>query len=268
MTETTLDTSAAPGPADDGAVPAPEDLAALVDVLLAEAGPGADRAELTEAARAAFAAERPRPLADAWWLAVPGEGYLAAFEALGLHDRVPVTVRGGEAAQGDDTKRVDGAAVHRVFVTPEYAGWRLVFAESPLGSCAWWPTTVVETLSAACGRAQLFYEDPHADAMIWIVAEGGSVVRSYWRASEPEWEGEPLPWEEVLTVDDFEDEEEYEDAYPEPNASEAQSIHLAARHLSVAPGEIGPDTPVRGHGWLALTRAGAGHQGFGAPIRL
>ncbi|GLW56027.1 hypothetical protein [Kitasatospora phosalacinea] len=251
-----------------GAVPAPEDLAALVDVLLAEAGPGADRAELAGAARAAFGAERPRPLAGAWWLAVPGEGYLAAFEVLGLHDRVPVTVRGGEAAQVDDTKRVDGEVVHRVFVTPEYAGWRLVFAESPIGSCAWWPTTVAESLSAACGRAQVFYEDPHADAVIWVAAEGGAVVRSYWRASEPEWEGGPLPWEEVLTVDDFEDEDEFADVYQEPNASEAQSVRVAARHLSVDPGGIGPDTPVRGHGWLALTRAGAGHRGFGAPLEL
>ncbi|BAJ26125.1 MULTISPECIES: hypothetical protein [Kitasatospora] len=239
-----------------------------MDVLPAGAGPGADRAELTAAARAAFAAERPRPLAAAWWPAVPGESYLAAFDALGLHDRIPVTVRGGEAAQVDDTRYEGGEAVHRVFVTPEYAGWRLVHAESPIGRCAWWPSTVAEALSAACGRAQLFYQDPFADSVFWLAAERGAVVRSYWRDGEPEWEGEPMPWEEVLTVADFADEAEYEDAYPEPNASEARDVPAAARGLSVDPSLLGPDTPVRGHGWLAVTRAGAGHLGFASLVVL
>ncbi|MEU6232904.1 hypothetical protein [Kitasatospora sp. NPDC047058] len=254
-------------------LPAPDDLAALVDVLLAAdtadtadtAGTG--RAAVSDTARAAFAAERPGPLPDHWWLAVPGETYEAAFEVLGLHDRIPVTVRYGLAAQVHDDKYTP-EEVHRVFVTPEYAGWRLIYAESPLREATWWPHDVIERLSAACGRAQVYFQDPLADAMIWAAAEDGTVVRGYWRNSEPEWTGEPLPWEERLTVEDFEDEEEFEDAYPEPNASEEQSFGTAAARLSLHPAMITAETPVRGHGWLALTVAGAGHGGFGGTPQL
>ncbi|MFD0277920.1 hypothetical protein ACFVHB_28985 [Kitasatospora sp. NPDC127111] len=248
-------------------LPAPDDLAALVDVLLADDTTGADRAAVAEAARAAFGAERPGPLPDHWWLAVPGETYEAAFEVLGLHDRIPVTVRYGLAAQGHDDKYAP-EEVYRVFVTPEYAGWRLIYAESPLRESVWWPHEVIERLSAACGRAQVYFQDPLADAMIWAAAEHGAVVRGYWRSGEPEWTGEPLPWEERLTIDDFEDEEEFADTYREPNASEEQGIGTAAARLSVHPAMITAETPVRGHGWLALTAPGAGHGGFGGTPRL
>ncbi|WP_406196951.1 hypothetical protein OH807_10910 [Kitasatospora sp. NBC_01560] len=255
--------------------PDPEALATLVDVLLAEPAPapadtaadGPDRAALAEAARLAFAAERPGPLPDHWWLAVPGATYEAAFEVLGLHDRIPVTVRYGLAAQEEDEKHTP-EEVHRVFVTPEYAGWRLIYAESPLRETTWWPHEVVERLSAACGSAQVYFQDPHADSVIWAVAEHGALVRGYWRYGEPEWTGEPLPWEEVLTAADFAEPEDYEDAYAEPNTSEVQSIGAAASRLSLDPGAVSAGTPVRGHGWLALTVAGAGHGGFGPTPQL
>ncbi|WP_405365906.1 hypothetical protein [Kitasatospora sp. NBC_00039] len=247
-------------------LPAPEALAALVDVLLAEDTTGADRAALEETARRAFADERPGALPDHWWLAVPGETYEAAFEVLGLHDRIPVTVHYGLTSQTSDEKYTP-EAVHRVFVTPEYAGWRLIYAETPLRETTWWPHEVIERLSAACGKAQAYYQDPFADSVIWATAEHGTVVRGYWRYSAPEWTGDPLPWEEVLTAADFE-EEDYEDAYPEPNASETQSIGAAAVHLSLDPAAITPGTPARGHGWLALTAPGAGHGGFGEAPQL
>ncbi|WP_327675998.1 hypothetical protein [Kitasatospora sp. NBC_00458] len=242
-------------------VPAPEALAALVDVLAARAGAdhggsGPDAAALTETARRAFAAERPGPLPDHWWLAVPGETYEAAFEALGLHDRIPVTVRYGLAAQEDDGKD-DPEEVHRVFVTPEYAGWRLIYAESPLRETTWWPHEVVERLSAACGRAQVFFQDPFADSVIWAAAEHGTLVRGYWRGEDQEWTGERLPWE---PVEDDPDEDDFDGG--EPNASLVDSIGAAAAGLSVDPAAITAGTPVRGHGWLALTAPGAGHGGF------
>ncbi|MFD5083826.1 hypothetical protein ACFWOG_14440 [Kitasatospora sp. NPDC058406] len=255
------------------AVPAPEALAALVDVLAARAASGADATGLAETARRAFAAERPGPLPDHWWLAVPGETYEEAFTVLGLHDRIPVTVRYGLAAQEDDEKADDEKdtpePVHRVFVTPEYAGWRLIYAESPLRETTWWPHDVVERLSAACGKAQVFYQDPFADSVIWAAAEHGALVRGYWRADDPEWTGEPFPWEslpgaagsEGETADDDDDDDD-----AEPNASRVTSISAAAAGLSVDPAAITAETPVRGHGWLALTAPGAGHDGFeGAP---
>ncbi|MER7704527.1 hypothetical protein ABTX81_16755 [Kitasatospora sp. NPDC097605] len=240
------------------AVPAPEAITALLAVL----GAGASARGVDEhAVRRAFEAERPGPLPDHWWLAVPGEAYEEAFAALGLHDRIPVTVRYGLAAQGDDEKYAPGP-VHRVFVTPEYAGWRLIYAESPLRETTWWPHEVVERLSAVCGRAQVFFQDPFADSVIWAAAEHGTLVRGYWRYGEPEWTGEPLPWEPLPTAEDLDEDDEVE-----PHASLVESIGAAAAGLSVNPAAITADTPVRGHGWLALTAPGAGHDGFGgAPV--
>ncbi|WP_354644334.1 hypothetical protein [Kitasatospora camelliae] len=42
---------------------------------------------------------------------------------------------------------------------------------------------------------------------------------------------------------DFEDEEDYHDAYPEANGSEMQDINAAAHHLSLDPATITADTP-------------------------
>ncbi|WP_344327159.1 hypothetical protein [Kitasatospora putterlickiae] len=239
------------------AVPAPEEIAALLAVL--DAGAPA-RGVDEPVVRRAFEAERPGPLPDHWWLAVPGGTYEEAFAALGLHDRIPVTVRYGLAAQTDDEKFTPGP-VHRVFVTPEYAGWRLIYAESPLRETTWWPHEVIERLSAVCGRAQVFFQDPFADSVIWAAAEDGVLVRGYWRYGEPEWTGEPLPWEPLPSAEDADENG------LELNASLVESIGAAAAGLSVDPAAITVDTPVRGHGWLALTASGAGHDGFGdAPV--
>ncbi|KQV14843.1 hypothetical protein ASE03_30125 [Kitasatospora sp. Root187] len=193
---------------------------------------------------------------------MPGETYEAAFEVLGLHDRIPVTVSYGHDLQTEDTKYTPDP-VYRVFVTPEYAGWRLIYANSPLGSTSWWPHQVIERLSKVCGRAQVFYQDPFADSVIWAAAEDGEVVRGYWRDDEPEWTGTPLPWEVVLTAADFgDDEDEYEAYCEDPGRSQTTGINTAAANLSVDPAAITTDTPVRGHGWLALTAAGAGYDGF------
>ncbi|MGW4893231.1 hypothetical protein ACWEQL_13345 [Kitasatospora sp. NPDC004240] len=245
----------------NSAIPTDADLAKLVDVLLADEDEGRDRAGLEAFARERFAAEVPGELPDHWWIAVPGETYEAAFEVLGLHDRIPVTVRYGHDSQPNDDKFTP-EPVYRVFITPEYAGWRLIYANSPLGQNQWWYFDVAERLSKACGRAQAYYQDPFADGMIWAAAEDGVLVRSYARSGEPEWTGEPLPWEEVLTVDDFDDQEHYEDHYLEPNQSECADVNTAAAHLSLDPSMITADTPVRGHAWLALTVAGAGFDGF------
>ncbi|MFF4739902.1 hypothetical protein ACFY2W_29060 [Streptomyces sp. NPDC001262] len=39
-------------------------------------------------------------------------------------------------------------------------------------------------------------------------------------------------------------------------------------YLSVDPDEVGPDTEVRGHGWLALTAPGVGHGAFPGTLRI
>ncbi|MFI6446659.1 hypothetical protein [Kitasatospora sp. NPDC050543] len=244
-----------------------------LEALLAAGGLDAlearDRAAVQRLVRIRSAQEVP-DLGDHWWLAVPGETYEKAFDVLGLHDRVPVTVALGDECQRDDEKFVPGPGdrsvrVHRVFVTPEYAGWRLIYADTPLRETLWDLHGTIERLSAACGQAQVFYQDPHADAMMWAVAEQGAVRRGYWRYSEPPWTGEPLPWEVELMDDEDEDhdDEDYDDEDGGSGARGVQSVNQAAASLSIDPSGIDAATPVRGHGWLALTAPGAGHGGFG-----
>ncbi|MFE2097913.1 hypothetical protein [Streptomyces sp. NPDC059468] len=45
----------------------------------------------------------------------------------------------------------------------------------------------------------------------------------------------------------------------------AQSV---CGRLSLDPAEVGPDTQVRGHGWLVLTEPDAGHGEFPGILRL
>jgi hypothetical protein len=202
-----------------------------------------------------------------WWLAVPGASYEGLFEVLGLHDRRPITITGGREASegGNDTVGLtdhDGTTrtVGRAFITPELDGWRLVYGPLRLLLGKPW-FDMIETVgrvSARCGRAHFFFLDEAGGSDVWVVAEEGRVIRQYTAYGDPEWEGDPLPWE-TLAVDDPEYDPAYDD-YP-PNAGTA-GAETACGHLSVDPRKVGPDTRVRGHGWLALTEPDAGHGVF------
>ncbi|WP_405014566.1 hypothetical protein [Kitasatospora sp. NBC_01539] len=247
--------------------------------LAAVGGAGAlsdrDRALVERLIRVKLTAERPRPLPDHWWIAVPGDRYEGVFEALGLHDRVPVTLELGLSVRRHDTHYPDlpdgsHGAVHRVFVTPELAGWRLVYAETPIAEMQWWPHDTIARISAVCGQAQFFHRDAHGDSTIWAVAVDGRVRRGYWSDATPEWTGAPLPWEEP--ADDSDLGELDDDAYAEepldPNRAATVGITTAARQLSVDPASVSADTPMRGHGWLAVTAAGVGHGPFAGALRI
>ncbi|MET9730565.1 hypothetical protein ABZZ79_07865 [Streptomyces sp. NPDC006458] len=99
---------------------------------------------------------------------------------------------------------------------------------------------------------------------MWFVAENGRVIRRYAAESDPEWEGDPLPWE-TLAVDDPEFDPEYDEAPANAGTTGARS---ACAYLSVDPGEVGPDTVTRGHGWLAVTAPGVGHGAFPGTLRV
>ncbi|MGW0396094.1 hypothetical protein ACWDYJ_35590 [Streptomyces sp. NPDC003042] len=69
----------------------------------------------------------PSSTLSGWRMAVPGASYGGVFEALGLHDRRPVTVAAGiQAAESREIRLPgpDGAGrtVGRAFVTPELNG--------------------------------------------------------------------------------------------------------------------------------------------------
>ncbi|WP_051808939.1 hypothetical protein [Streptomyces sp. NRRL S-378] len=150
--------------------------------------------------------ETPRPpgtALSAWGMAVPGATYEGVFPALGLHDARPVTTAGGlHASEGQEIGVVGPAGeetvVGRVFVTPELDGWRLVFGSSDrlIGDDPWdGMTDVVERVSSHCGHAQLFFLDDAGGSDVWFVAENGRVIRRFAADGDPEWEGDPLPWE-------------------------------------------------------------------------
>ncbi|MFC0602874.1 hypothetical protein [Streptomyces palmae] len=243
-------------------------MAALVAGGGADALDDRDRAAIERLIQVKIPHEVPRlpsSTLSGWWMAVPGASYEGVFEALDLHDRRPVTVTAGVQAaesQGIRAAGRDGAdqMVGRAFVTPELDGWRLVFGPFDLLVGALWENMVetVERVSAHCGQAQFFFLDDAGGSDVWMVAENGRVIRQYAAESDPEWEGDPLPWE-TLQVDDPDFDPEYDEAPPNAGTTGARS---ACRYLSVDPGEVGPDTGVRGHGWLALTAPGVGHGAF------
>ncbi|TXS04259.1 hypothetical protein EAO73_16495 [Streptomyces sp. col6] len=185
---------------------------------------------------------------SAWWLAVPGATYEGVFAALGLHDPRPVTVEAGVAAamceeirspSPEDPER----GISRAFVTPELDGWRLVFGQfQQLVGYDDWNDMIetVERVSAACGRAQLFFVDDAGGADIWFAAEDGLMMQQY--AAEG----------------GLEEEEDDED----PDAVTG-GVREACGDLSVDLDLVGVlETVVRGHGWLAVTAPDMGHGQF------
>ncbi|MFC5144608.1 hypothetical protein [Streptomyces aureoversilis] len=198
----------------------------------------------------------PFYLPTSWWYVVPGENYEGLFAALDLHDRVPVTFREGlDVADLPAWPDADP-----VFVTPEIDGWRLIFGN--LDSVIGWDWDdmmgAVERLSARCGQAQMFFEDIAGGADIWVVAEAGRIRRRYARESNPEWVGEPLPWE-TLAVDDEDFDPEFDEAESNEGTADAMT---ACEYLSVHPSPVDADTEIRGHGWLAMSAPNVGHKGL------
>ncbi|MFD5426985.1 hypothetical protein [Streptomyces sp. NPDC127084] len=206
--------------------------------------------------------EEPSPLdTGGWWFAVPGERYEGLFTALDLHDRFPVTL--GEGVEAEWLPHRRGALP--VFVTPELDGWRLAMGNlADVVGVDWddW-MSAVERLSAECGEAQMFFEDEADGSNVWVVAEQGRVRRRYGREDDPEWVGEPLPWEE-LRVHDEDFDPEYDEAGPEDGTADAAT---ACAQLSVDPTRIGAGTRIGGHGWLALSAPGVGHEDLPGLVR-
>ncbi|MFF9818307.1 hypothetical protein [Streptomyces sp. NPDC014006] len=205
-----------------------------------------DRMLLERRAGIKSAGDKPFPLDPrGWWYAVPGETYDGAFEALGLHDRFPVTM--DEGADVEDLPFREDAVP--AFITPELDGWRLVFGNLPdligLDWDAW--MAAAERLSALCGEAQMFYEDGAGGTCLWVVAREGRIRRRCAAQNDADCVGDPFPWEEH---------------------DGTTTVARACGRLSVDPGLVGASTRMRGHGWLALSRPGIGHENLNALVRL
>ncbi|MEU8432817.1 hypothetical protein AB0F18_07845 [Streptomyces sp. NPDC029216] len=193
------------------------------------------------------------------WIAVPAATYEGVFEALGLRDRIPATMAMGMSALHHDTAVITGPdgeerTVCRAFVTPEFAGWRMVFG-GPV--CVRDAEELSARISARCGQAHFYFRDAYDDEHGWLIAEQGRVIRSYQTYREPAWTGEPLPWEVPQTED-----EHWEPGLYEPNASCETNANEVAEAVTVDPEQIDESTPMSGHGWLAVTAPGVGHGPF------
>ncbi|MFH7597410.1 hypothetical protein WDV06_20250 [Streptomyces racemochromogenes] len=192
------------------------------------------------------------------WFAVPAATYEGVFEALGLHDRIPATMAMGMSAMYHDTAVTTGPdgeerTVHRIFVTPEFAGWRMLFGGLVFKDAE----ETLARISAHCGQAHFYFRDAYDDEHGWAIAERGRVVRSFHTYREPAWTGDPMPWEAPQTEDEHGGPGPYE-----PNASCETNANEVARALTVDPEQIDEDTPMTGHGWLAVTAPGVGHGPF------
>ncbi|MFJ9122382.1 hypothetical protein ACIRJO_43625 [Streptomyces sp. NPDC102394] len=233
----------------------------LVDLGGADALDESDRRAVDRLVRIKILDERPveTPSEGGRWLAFPADRLDDAVAALGLHDVRPATSVMGvaaatQAADSLEFRHADGEKhrAYRVFITPEFENWR---AEGPIKNWRMlWGNSFLDELdgfllarklSERCGEAHFYVLDPYNSSDNWYVARDGHMVRSYGTYAEPQFGGEPLPFEAVQReIADEDEAEAYAEGVPD--------AFTAADNLSVHPGpHLAEDT--HGHGWLATT---------------
>lgn len=237
----------------------------------------ADCAAIERLIRIKLLDDRPASLWACWnhWMAVRGGDQAGIIETLGLTRPRPVTF--GLAndivdadGHGCGAGEYDGYA--RVFVTPELDGWTLVLGAwcDPCGTERSEDVLRLCTeLSARYGEAHAYYYGSQGDGSTWLVAEHGTVVRRYSETGEAEDDepltlGKPLPYErnrrtELGLQPDWDAAEESQDEEDEWKWAAFDLAPDIARSLGVSPLDIGPDTPSRGTGVIALTPYGVAH---------
>lgn len=235
----------------------------LASVGGADALAPADRAAVERLVRIKLLEETPGDLPAGSWLAVPRAEVEDTVGALGLHDPRPVTTAMGVSAAVHEENSLehhgaDGTATteYRVFITPEFDGWRLVYGSDYLND-NW--AQAVEKLSARCREAHFYAVDDQNGARVWWVAENGQDKRGYRTYADPEWVGEPLEFERDLMQD--EDDELYDPEEAEEYAEGVRDPEEAASWISIQPTAVEVLDRV-GHGWLAVTSPDVGHGRF------
>ncbi|MPY49035.1 hypothetical protein [Streptomyces acidicola] len=217
-----------------------------------------DRRAIERLVRVKLLSERPVTLPpESRWMAFPADHLEAVISALGLHDlRAATTVMGlaaTEAGGAHDSLEIETShgkkeTVNRVFITPQFGNWRLLYGNSFLDGFG--GEYLAEKASEQCGEAQFYSVDTYHDAHVWYVARNGRMVRRHATWGDPEWEGEPLPFE----VEYIEGK-----VWIDPSQADAHGVtdaNVAARHLSVDVGFM-RKRETHGHGWLATTHPGA-----------
>ncbi|MGW2052067.1 HEAT repeat domain-containing protein [Streptomyces sp. NPDC001858] len=246
----------------------------------------ADVAAIERLIRVKLPDDRPEGMWGCWnhWMAVRGGDQAGIMQILGLARPRPVTF-----ALGNDIVDADGHGCgeddpyngyERVFVTPELDGWTLVLG-------AWCDPCGEERsgdvlrlcceLSARYGQAHAYYYGGQGDGSAWLIAEHGRVVRRYCETGEGEDElltlGEPLPYERARRVElgltpGLDAARESQDDEDEWRWAAHDMAADLARSYGVSPLHIGPDTPSRGTGVVALTPYGLAHGVPGGAYRI
>ncbi|MFI7357857.1 HEAT repeat domain-containing protein [Streptomyces avidinii] len=235
-----------------------------------------DVAAVERLIRVKLAADRPAALWSCWnhWIAVPSGDQAGIITTLGLTEPRPVTFPLGNDmvdADGHEAGPDGHEGLTRVFVTPELDGWTFVLGAwcDPCGAARSEDVLRLCTrLSSRYGRAQAYYYGAQGDGSAWLAAEHGRVVRRYCETGDGEDElltlGDPLPYERLRREelgllpewDPALESEENADAWKWAAFDLAPDI---ARSLGASPLAIGPETPSRGTGVVALTPYGVAH---------
>ncbi|MDT0550189.1 HEAT repeat domain-containing protein [Streptomyces lonegramiae] len=238
-------------------------LETLVDLGGTEALDETDRSAVERLMRIKLLDELPvsLPLDGGRWLAFPADRFDDAVAVLGLHDLRPVTtVLGVDATtRADDSMDFQDAQgeqqrAYRVFITPEFDSWRYVSGPHKKWRLVWGNAfldeldgfTLADQLSERCGEAHFYCIDPYHSAENWYVAFDGRGVRSYGTYADPEFMGEPLPFE-ISYIENAKEE-----GGDKEWAEGVIWASTAADNLSVETGPMSAED-THGHGWLATT---------------
>lgn len=240
-------------------------LRVLVDMGGEELLDMADRRAIQRLVQIKLLDERPVSLPlETRWLAFPADRLDAALSALGLHDLRAVTTIMGVAAATVAKDSMDfessgggTSTAYRVFITPEFSGWRLLFGNSFLDELG--GTNLADKVSEQAGEAHFYAIDTYHSSQLWWIARDGHVVRGHSTYGEPEFVGDPLPFE--LEYMEGEDDPFTDPYFVEKYAEGVTDADMAADALSVMPGPM-PESATYGHGWLATTHAEAPNSRF------
>ncbi|MBK3640026.1 hypothetical protein [Streptomyces sp. MBT33] len=240
-------------------------LRALVDIGGEEFLDMEDRHAIQRLVQIKLLDERPVSLPmETRWLAFPADRLDAAVSALGLHDLRTVTTITGVAAatvarDSMDFKSSAGSesTAYRVFITPEFSGWRFLFGNAFLDELG--GTNLADKVSEQAGEAHFYAIDTYHNSQLWWISRDGHVVRGHSTYGEPEWVGDPLPFE--LEYMQGEDDPFADPYFVEKYAEGVTDADMAADALSVMPGPM-PEPTTYGHGWLATTSTEAPNSRF------
>ncbi|QRX95471.1 HEAT repeat domain-containing protein [Streptomyces noursei] len=229
----------------------------------ADALSDADRAAVERLVQIKLPDEEPGDLPADCWIAVPEAEIGDIVRALDLHDVRPVTTAMGLSAAVEHENSLrrpteDGGVTtaYRVFITPEFDGWRLIYGADYLND-NW--AQIVTRLSARCREAHFYAIDDYNGAQVWWVSENGHDKRGYRTYGDPEWIGEPMEFERNLMAggDAYDDEDDDAEQYAEG----VRDPEEVASSISIQPTVVEVLDRV-GHGWLAVTDPDVGHGRF------